>query len=304
MKKIDLNSPVEFFRGVYPSGKRMNKALLDFYSTDEVYIVRANCASSVEIVMQTDAVTLEVFVKFGKAAREIYTTDVKVNGEFFVLSGAGKHILPLPAGSKQVVVYLPHLAVLDDFYLAVNDDARIEAVADERPKLLICGDSILQGMTCSRPSLASVVLAAEALDMQLFNTSLGGAIMRSLPVRETLTLGGAGDVAVVGFGINDVGRTPLELFRERTRRVLGYLSEFAGRSFIITPIPTQLSLEEKRPIYSQIIIDEQKNFPSVNLINGPDFFTASDEVLIDCLHPNDQGMHLYAQGLIKAIAGN
>jgi len=121
MKKIDLNSPVEFFRGVYPSGKRMNKALLDFYSTDEVYIVRANCASSVEIVMQTDAVTLEVFVKFGKAAREIYTTDVKVNGEFFVLSGAGKHILPLPAGSKQVVVYLPHLAVLDDFYLAYSD---------------------------------------------------------------------------------------------------------------------------------------------------------------------------------------
>ena len=126
--------------------------------------------------------------------------------------------------------------------------------------------------------------------------------MEIVPVAETLTLGCKNDIAIVGFGINDAAQKRDEkLFRESTAGVLKLLNEFAGKSIIITPIPATAEAEENRERYSDIIREECKLYPQVTLLEGSDFFPEDASLLCDGLHPNDQGMEVYANGLIKAI---
>ena len=223
MKKIELDKRLDLFRGAVTPGVRMNQALLDFYTQPEAWVIRARCASSMQIVFYTDAEEVVWSCKFGAAAREIYTTDIFVDDTMYTVDGEGPHKLSLAPGRKKLNIYLPHLAVMLDYSLEVNDTAYVEAVEEKRPKLLICGDSILQGMTCSSPARTSVCIAARELDMDLHNVSVGGVIMRSDTVRDSLRIGG--DVVVVALGINDIShQTPMEVFRAETEKTLQYLS--------------------------------------------------------------------------------
>ena len=303
MKKIDLVDNNDFFRGTVAPFARMNKTLLDFYSCNEAWLIRSKCASGVIVKFNTDAEELQFDIKFGSPAREIYTTDVMTGGKLTTIDGAGVHTLKLTPGSKTITIYLPHLAILEKFDLFTNDNASAEPVIEKQHKLLVCGDSILQGMTCSTPSKANTVITSQVLGMHLHNTSVGGAKMEPTPVKATLDMGGENDIAVVGFGANDAAqKLDKDVFRAKTRQVLEYLNAFAGKSLIITPIPAMVELEERREEYCQIIREEHRNCSRVTLLEGSSFFPAGkEELYADKLHPNDEGMKIYAEGLIKAI---
>lgn len=304
MRRIELENHIELFRGAVAPGVRMNQALLDFYNPIENWNVRAHCASAVQIIFYTDSENLQWSCKFGEAARPVYTTDIFVDESMHTLDGEGPHKLKFAPGRKKIHIYMPHLAVLEEYALFLDDTAYVEAVIESRPKLMICGDSIMQGMTCSSPGRASVAIAARALNMDLHNISVGGVIMRPETVQEALNING--DVVVVALGINDIShQTPPEIFRERTARTLQLLSEHDGKCFIITPIPTALAeLECQRDRICQIIREEQAKYPRVVLVEGSSFFPADDSLLDDLLHPNDRGMEVYARGLINMIRGN
>lgn len=303
MKTIDLNN-MAFFRGAVAPFVRMNKDLMDFYSSTESWKIRANCPSGIKIVMQSNAEKLQITLEFGSPARPVFTTDVEVDGKLTTFEGDGVHTLELTPGMKNITIYPPHLVELTKFEVAVNDNAAVEPLADTKNKLLICGDSILQGMTCSSPARASVMITANTLDMHLHNTSVGGALMNPVPVKATLDLGGANDVAIVAFGANDTAQNKdLELFRSQVKQVLEYLSNFAGKSIILTPIPAMVpTVEPNRHIYCAVIREEHANYPKVKLLEGESFYPANTpEIFVDGLHPNDEGMKIHAAGLIKAI---
>ena len=305
MKKIDLSNNIAFFRGAVAPFVRMNKELQEFYSSIESWKIRSNCPSGMKIVMQSNAEKLQIAVEFGSAARQVFTTDVEVDGSITTFDGPGTHTIELAPGMKNIIIYPPHLVELAKFEVSVNADAVVEPVADTQSKLLICGDSILQGMTCSSPAKASVVLTSKALNMHLHNTSVGGALMNPIPVKATLDMGGANDIAVVGFGANDSAQQKdVALFRSQVRQTLEYLSSFPGKSIIITPIPsTEARVEEPRPLYCSIIREEHAAFPKVKLLEGESFYPANNpDLFVDGLHPNDEGMKIYADGLIKAIS--
>ncbi len=254
--------------------------------------------------MQSNAEKLQITLEFGSPARPVFTTDVEVDGNLTTFEGAGVHTVDLAPGMKNITIYPPHLVELAKFEVAVNVNAAVEPLADTQNKLLICGDSILQGMTCSSPARTSVVITANTLNMHLHNTSVGGALMNPIPVKATLDLGGANDIAVVCFGANDSAqKKDLELFRSQTRQILEYLSNFAGKSIIITPIPATVpTVEDNRQNYCDVIREEHADFPGVKLLEGESFYPANTpEVFVDGLHPNDEGMKIYAAGLLKAI---
>ena len=304
MKKINLADAPEFFRGACKPFVRMNQQLLDFYSSPETWKIRSRCASGMAVVFETDSENLEISVEFGEAARQIFTTDVEVADIITTFDGAGVHSMKLAPGKKVVTIYLPHLAVLNKFDVKVDDNAQVHPVADNRPKLLICGDSILQGMTCSSPAKASVVIAAKELDMILHNTSVGGAKMEFSPVEATLEFSSSkDDVIVVGFGANDAAqKVDLDYFRNSTNKILSAISNFAGKAVIISPIPAMTEFESRRPIYSNIVREEAAKFPKVKLLDGDQFFPANRaELYADGLHPSDEGMKIYAAGLIQAV---
>ena len=303
MKNIDWQNNFALFRGAVAPMKRMNDNLLEYFSTNPAWKIRANCPSGIRLIFDTDAVKLEIIAAFGDAARQIFTTDVEVDGKLTTFDGTGPHTLDLATGKKRVVIYPPHLAVLNDFQIKVNQSAMVEAVTENRPKLLICADSIMQGMTCSSPARASVVLAANALDMDLHNTSVGGAVMKELTARETLKLSSrTQDIIVLALGCNNAAQgTDPELFRQETAGAMKLLAEFPGKALVITPIPALTVDAEKLEFYRQIIRDEKQKYPRIALLEGTSFYPAEAELFVDGVHPNDEGMQIYAQAIVKAI---
>ena len=301
MQKIDLENRLDLFRGCVKPGVRMPEALLDFYSATEARSIRARSATGVRIAMVTDAAEMEYSIVQGASARPIFTTDILIDGVKTTVEGDGPHKISLPAGEKTVVIHLPHLVVIEKLSLSVSEGAVVKALPVTQKKLLVCGDSILQGMTCSTPTKAVGALLAEKLGMDFHNTSVGGADMRAEAVESTIAIGG--DVIVVCFGINDVFHaTEPELFRERTRKVLELLDGFSGKAFIVVPIPSLAIPPEKQEEYCAVIREEQKGFSRVKLIEGKSFYPWKGEVFADGTHPNDEGMEIYAQGLAEAMA--
>ncbi|MBE6380776.1 MAG: hypothetical protein E7047_07590 [Lentisphaerae bacterium] len=299
MEKINWQSRPELFTGTVTPMQRMTPGLLDFYSYSDVVVIRAESPSAVTMQFKSNTTRLQIAMQFGGAAREIFTTDVFVNNRLTTLNGDGVHDLELGSGEKDIAIHFPHLVVIKNLEISIDANA---SLLPRKPaaKLVLCGDSILQGMTCSTPSKALGVLTAGELGMELHNTAVGGAIMQPIPVEEALKLNGA--ITIVGFGINDAAHeTPIDLFRERVRQILTLLSQAAGKTFILTPIPALVPAEANRELYSNIIREEHRNFPAVNLIEGAGLLTADNDYFVDGLHPNDSGMKIYAGNLTNAI---
>lgn len=300
MQKIDLENRNELFRGCVAPGIRMNEKLIEFYTEPAVRLIRARSASGVRVAMVTDAVEMEYSLVFGESARTIYTSDIIVDGKLTTVEGEGVHRMTFAPGEKEIIIHLPHLVIVEKIEIALNDGATVKAAPVKAKKILVCGDSILQGMTCTTPTKAVGTMLGEALGMEYHNTSVGGADMRWEPVGETIRIGG--DVIVIGFGINDVfHKTPIEEFRMQTVKTLELLSDFKGKSFMIVPIPNLNPGCEKREEYCQIIRDELKRFPAVAGIEGAEFYPADAEYFADGTHPNDKGMAVYAENLARII---
>lgn len=302
MREIDLFANFDLFRGAVAPFVRMNDRMMAFYSDTEVRTQRAKCVSGVRLLFAADAEKLEFEVQYSYFAREVFGTDVMVDGKCFTFDGAGVHQLALGSGKKQIEIHLPHLVILDKFSLKVNDEAVVETLPASVRKLLFCGDSIFQGMTCSSAAKTLAAKTADALQMDWLNVSVGGAIMDPDGVEAALFSAGKDDVILMNYGINDAFKDiPLDVFRERTGRTMELLSRFSGQAVFVTPIYCATVEAEKKNLYRDIIFEEQLKYPKNYVINGDEIFPADEKLLIDGVHPNDQGMQAYAEGLTGAL---
>lgn len=302
MREIDLFANFDLFRGAVAPFVRMNDRMMAFYSDTEVRTQRAKCVSGVRLLFAADAEKLEFEVQYSYFAREVFGTDVMVDGKCFTFDGAGVHQLALGSGKKQIEIHLPHLVILDKFSLKVNDEAVVETLPASARKLLFCGDSIFQGMTCSSAAKTLAAKTADALQMDWLNVSVGGAIMDPDGVEAALFSAGKDDVILMNYGINDAFKDiPLDVFRERTGRTMELLSRFSGQAVFVTPIYCATVDAKKKNLYRDIIFEEQLKYPKNYVINGDEIFPADEKLLIDGVHPNDQGMQAYAEGLTGAL---
>ncbi|MBE6375105.1 MAG: SGNH/GDSL hydrolase family protein [Lentisphaerae bacterium] len=302
MREIDLFANFDLFRGAVAPFVRMNDRMIAFYSDTEVRTQRAKCVSGVRLLFAADAEKLEFEVQYSYFAREVFGTDVMVDGKCFTFDGAGVHQLALGSGKKQIEIHLPHLVILDKFSLKVNDEAVVETLPASARKLLFCGDSIFQGMTCSSAAKTLAAKTADALQMDWLNVSVGGAIMDPDGVEAALFSAGKDDVILMNYGINDAFKDiPLDVFRERTGRTMELLSRFSGQAVFVTPIYCATVDAKKKNLYRDIIFEEQLKYPKNYVINGDEIFPADEKLLIDGVHPNDQGMQAYAEGLTGAL---
>ena len=300
MKKIDLND-LSLYRGAVSPLERMNDGLTAFYAKMPRWDVRAKCPSGVQLLFCTNSRTLRWSCSFGESENKLYATDIVGDDKRFTVDGAGPHTLELPEGKKQIAIYFPHLAIVTDCALELDDDAKCLAVPADRPKLLVCGDSISQGWISSSPCRSYAAITAQALQMDLHNVSVGGATLLPKIVKHTLEI--KADMVVMALGINDIGhQTEPEVFRKRLVEVMTMLNEYPAKAVVITPIPTTLEhLEKQRPWICQTFRDVQADFPGITLIEGESFFPADNDLVVDGLHPNDRGMEVYAAGLIEAL---
>ena len=300
MKDINLNEHPELFRGCGVPGRRMSDKLIELFSISEKHLWRAQCASGVRLDFITDSSKIEYSLEFGKPVRQIFTSDIFIDGELTTVDGAGPHTLELKPGKKHIVIHLPHLVVLENIELKIADDAEISAAAIPEKRLLICGDSICQGMTTSTPSIALVPLTAAALGVDFVNTSVGGAKMSAEHLKLTMDI--PGDVLIMALGVNDaLHKVSYDEFRSKTEAALAVMAEFPGKKLLVLPIPNVAASTPDLPVYREIIRFAAGQYPEIKIIDGYEFFPAQEELYRDKTHPNDEGSKVYAKALINAV---
>ena len=248
----------------------------------------------------TDSAEMEYTPAFGKPVRQIFTSDIFIDGELTTVEGEGPHTLALKPGKKHIVIHLPHLVVFEGVELKISDDAVIEAAPGPAQRLLFCGDSICQGMVTTTPSKALAPRSAAALGMELVNTSVGGARMSAEHLKYTMEI--PGDILILALGVNDaLGKVSYDEFRKKTEDTLAAMAEFPGKKMVVLPIPNIAASTPDLPVYREIIRFAAAAYPQIKLLDGYEFFPAQAELYFDNTHPNDAGSEIYADALISAI---
>ena len=300
MQTVDLSTAPELFRGCGVPGRRMSDELLKLFSDNEKLLWRALCPSGVRLDFITDALEMNYALEFGQPVRQIFTSDIFVDGKLQTVDGAGVHNFKFVPGKKHIVIHLPHLVVLEKVALEISDGAMIEAASASEKRLLFCGDSICQGMVTSRPALALVPRVGAALNADYVNTSVGGARMSADHLKFTMAI--PGDVIIMALGVNNaIGKTPYDEFKAETERTLAAMNDFPGGKVVVLPIPNVAPSTPDLDVYRNIIREAAAAYPAVKVVDGYDFYPAKAELYYDNTHPNDDGSAVYADFLTDVL---
>ena len=301
-----------FYFGAYSFEERDDGYLQAFQYTKEqmeyfkgafdFWYDRCMATTAKTIEMKTDAQKLSFEYKFlwkgsedsfelmidGLITKIDYVKDVKEEG---------KLEWQLPAGMKNVVIYLPADATL----LIRNFEIDSKA---ERPvkneKVLWLGDSITQGYGPLRSSCTYVSVANRLLNYDIINQGIGGYIYDkgSLMKME----GYNPDKIIVALGTNQYGDKDMTKVEEYYKTLI----EIYGKDIpilCISPIwrgdsveglPTLMAFCEK----VKKIAGQYKN---VRIVDGMKMVPHQSEYFLDNLHPNCFGCEVYGRNLVEEI---
>ncbi|NLZ60113.1 MAG: SGNH/GDSL hydrolase family protein [Lentisphaerae bacterium] len=313
--QIDLNN-CALYRGLsqcqagsdgLPRLSRMSAKLAQLYDYSEAAAIRAACASGVRLLFETDAASLELAWRNLRLAREVDACDIEVAGESMLtvepeeLDGLSRLSLPLPGkGRRQVTIYLPHLLELQLEYLRLEAATQFKTVEEKRPRLLLSGDSILQGMTTSSPAKAYGTALARALNMDYLNIAVGGALMNGAVARAAAELDW--DMALLAFGVNDCSQQiGLQREKEETEASLQALCSPGRKVLLFTPLPWPGEGDKNLQEYIDCQLEVASRFPEVTVLQGYHALGIEQENFIDSCHPNDLGNQRIAEYLAAKV---
>jgi lysophospholipase L1-like esterase len=287
---------------------RMSDKLNELYSYSEAAIIRACCTTGVRLVFETDSTWLQLRWRTLRMARDVHGCDLEVDG-FPVFacqpenSGQERQIrAELPGkGRRKVTLYLPHLCELRLLSLELANHASFGTVAEKRRRLLLTGDSILQGMTTTSPAQAYGTALAHAFDLDYLNIAVGGAVMNGAVAEAAAEL--PWDIALVAFGVNDCNLgVGLEKEARETEATLRALTSTGRKVILFTPLPWPGRGDKDLDSYIACQKNVAAKFPGVIVLDGYDAVSIDQENFIDSCHPNDLGNHRIAEFLIRNLS--
>lgn len=230
---------------------------------------------------------------------------------------AGTVRFDLPAGSKEVVIWLPYNEITE--LVALRTDAPIEPVTSHRPVWLHHGSSISHGSNAASPSSTWAALAATAAGVELINLGFGGAALLD-PFTARAMRDTAADVISLKLGINIVNADLMRL-RAFGPAVHGFLDTIreghpSTPLLVVSPIfcpiheetpgpsmpyldgdrlrfratgepgPGKLTLSVIREELSRIVKQRAADDPNLYYLDGQELYGAGDPALPDDLHPD------------------
>ncbi len=284
-----------------------------------------NCPAGVRIQFKTDAGTMRMKVHFGRpltkpAGDIMYTgeTSVVIDGgepilfrsdELWFTEFGNVHEFTCPLGKagteKEVTVYLSNQVPEQVLLLELPDTETPPVPVREKEKtILFIGDSITQGYA-GTPATCYAVRYANARQMEFYNAGIGGAAMQS--AAGTAAGSYQWDELVLAFGINDSAFRSVEEFMKEARGFLENLQIPAGKTVtILTPIYA-MDLNQERGERVSAYRKELEKLAAehrqrgVRIVQGKDLVPHEHRYFVDGLHPNEEGMRLYAENLLAAI---
>jgi hypothetical protein len=223
----------------------------------------------------------------------------------------------LPAGSKEVVIWLPYNELTE--LVALRTDAPVEPVTTDRRVWLHHGSSISQGSNAASPSTTWAALAATAAGVELINLGFGGAALldpfTARAIRDT-----AADVISLKLGINIVNADLMRL-RAFGPAVHGFLDTIREGHpdtplLVVSPVscpihentpgpampfldgdklrfratgepaPGKLTLTVIREELARIVKQRAADDPNLHYLDGKRLYGDGDPALPDDLHPD------------------
>ena len=301
-----------FYFGAYSFEERDDGYLQAFQYTKEqmeyfkgafdFWYDRCMATTAKTIEMKTDAQKISFEYKFlwkgsedsfelmvdGLITKIDYVKDVKEEG---------KLEWQLPAGMKNVVIYLPADATL----LIRNFEIDSKA---ERPvkneKVLWLGDSITQGFGPLRSAQTYVSVANRLLNYDIINQGIGGYVYdkKSLLKMPDYTP----DKIIVALGTNQYGSETMkdvEEYYESLMKVYG--NEIPV--LCISPL-WRGDKPEDSAIFERFCDNIKKiagSYKNVKVIDGFKLVPHLSEYYLDNLHPNCLGTETYGRNLVEEI---
>lgn len=261
---------------------------------------RCGRTSGVRIDFDTDSRAVTV----GVAAAGRYEIIVDGLAVAYKVCGATDAVhTKLPEGNKHVTIMLPWngRGVID--FVQVDEGAYIRP-HDFAHNFLFLGDSITQGSTAIRPSCTYVDRVARWFDANYLNLGVGGTkFFPELLVKPEFEP----DTVFIAYGTNDFNSSPKEMFERECKEYMDTIKSWYPDKtvYVISPI-WRLDHDLLRPcgtledVRSYII--EQAEAHGFNHIDGWKLVPHDVDYFADGrLHPNDMGMSVYAEQLIKAL---
>ena len=285
--------------------QRLCPSMMDFFRNRGTHsLIRAKCPSGIRIVLQTDSPFLRLPFQFGNPARELFEFDVLCDGQKIAHSVTEQVLEIRLDGSRHTVEILPpHLVECCFGELELADGAQVSAVPKPEKTFLFLGDSIMQGMTVSRPSLAYADRLARIQDADYYNLSVGGMIACRLLGKFAMEY--RWDRMFLCFGVNDFNlqRPVADFIADMT----GIIEEVADRQIVLmSPIhmpgrsnvnPAGVTLQQFRDEVAALAEDRR----NVTFVDGTELLPKDDRWYIDGLHPNDEGEDLLFRHLAEIV---
>ena len=301
-----------FYFGAYSFEERDDGYLQAFQYTKEqmeyfkgafdFWYDRCMASTAKTIEMKTDAQKISFEYKFlwkgsedsfelmvdGLITKIDYVKDVKEEG---------KLEWQLPAGMKNVVIYLPADATL----LIRNFEIDSKA---ERPvkneKVLWLGDSITQGFGPLRSAQTYVSVANRLLNYDIINQGIGGYVYDK---KSLLKMPGyTPDKIIVALGTNQYGSETMKDVEEYYETLMSvYGNEIPV--LCISPL-WRGDKPEDSAIFERFCDNIKKiagSYKNVKVIDGFKLVPHLSEYYLDNLHPNCLGTETYAHNLVDEI---
>ncbi|MBO4377918.1 MAG: hypothetical protein IK133_04675 [Clostridia bacterium] len=280
---------------------------------------KARCSAGVTLEFDTDAENITLFWQildgYPMNTRERGSTiDVYIDGvlrwQHFItcpFHSAQETSIPLGAGSKRVVIWLPHTYDFALRDITLPQGAVLTPVPQRKRRILMLGDSITQGIGAAYASTGYAMQAAAAFDCEALNQSV--AAVRFEP--DCLAdIGFMPDLITVALGANDwSNRKDKADFDLYAAGFFARLNELFPQSPVLVLSPVKRCRQEPdQPPFRPDLYRESKLFealtalcapyPQMRCIDGWRLMPHTRGFFLDGLHPNDLGMTLYAQALL------
>lgn len=268
------------------------------------------CAPNTRVSFTTDATYLRLNLAYANnpgGSNRLATGAILVNGVEYgtflysgSLPGSGQHDFTLPGGSNVVTVLWPSSADTDLTSVLLDSGASL-AAAPARPtnRIVFAGDSITQGFSVTKPTLAWTELTAVNQSRQAFNVAYGAAPASVYDATAMLATVSNADLGVYMVGTNDLfNQYPLSQYDTHLR---GWIRKAKSlmttpRLFIASPIfnggTWTITLAQYRAQAQstvQALMTYGNGDERLFYLNGADLMPSNASGLADGVHPNNTG---------------
>lgn len=293
--------------GIIP--RRFTQAQMNTYSTHEAFSIRSHATSGICIACQTDAQAVKLSYSCTPgSSRDVYGFDLMLNGQLHAhledsvaRNPSGEWNVALPAGEKEIKIFLPCLAGAE--ILGLELDSEICKPLTPAKTILFLGDSIMQGYTTRFPSLSYPVQISLEQGTSLINQAIGGETFRPVILDEYP--GFTPDLIMIAYGTNDWSGKPQARFEADAAGFIGKVRAIWPETpvVILTPI-WRGNAEEIKPgnfhftDVHDFLTATAAQYDNMYIIPGKSLFPAVPELMEpDRLHPIELGFIYYAKRL-------